>query len=411
MTAHSKLAPSAASRWSVCTASIGFIEANAKILPKDSSSDYADEGTFAHAVAVYLFGRGPMPECPKDTAGNDKFNVKEVLAYAADYVKHVLSRKTSDADKHIVERKVPLFYLLEQYGTVDSALFVRQEKLTIFIDDLKYGAGVSVIAKDNKQLAIYAESLIQELSEVEDIPDDTLVVLGIYQPRDRSNPEPVRLWALSRKELREFCADIQGAAMLILDPKNRNQLQFVADPDVQCRWCPAKGICKHYGTHGLEAIPGSDLVQVEVVLPDANALTREQRIRVIQSRKALESWLEAVENQEVLELMAGAAPMGMKLVAGKTNRVWVNEEEADKLLANHLTAEQRRKPWEVLSVAQAEKALKGLTLSTKFENRMSELITKPEGKPSLVPATDKRPALEFNPAAGLTEVVTDEDVL
>lgn len=411
MPAHSKLAPSAASRWSVCTASIGFIEANAKILPKDSSSDFADEGTFAHAVAAHLFGCGPMPECPKDTAGKDKFNVKEVLAYAGDYVKHVLSRKASDADKHIVERKVPLFYLLEQYGTVDSALFVRQEKLTIFIDDLKYGAGVSVIAKDNKQLAIYAESLIQELSEVEDIPDDTLVVLGIYQPRDRSNPEPVRLWALSRKELREFCADIQGAAMLILDPKNRNQLQFVADPDVQCRWCPAKGICKHYGTHGLEAIPGSDLVQVEVVLPDANALTREQRIRVIQSRKALESWLEAVENQEVLELMAGAAPMGMKLVAGKTNRVWVNEEEADKLLANHLTAEQRRKPWEVLSVAQAEKALKGLTLSTKFENRMSELITKPEGKPSLVPATDKRPALEFNPAAGLTEVVTDEDVL
>ncbi len=406
---HSRLPPSKASQWTVCTASIGFCEANAKILPKESSF-FGDEGTFAHAVAAHLFGKGPMPVCPKNEKGEDKYNVVEVMLYAKQYVTHVLSRKETPEDRHLVERRVPLFYLPEQYGTVDSALFVRREKLTIYIDDLKYGAGVGVIAKGNKQLAIYAESLLAELEEVEDIPDDALVVLGIFQPRDRNNPEPVRLWALSRKELREFCQkEIAAPAKVIL---SGGPTKFVADPDVQCRWCPAKGICKHYGSHGLEALPGASVERVEqIALPDPSALTREQRIKIIAARKPIEAFLEAVENQEVLELMAGAPQMGMKLVAGKTNRVWVNEEEADKLLANHLTAEQRRKPWEVLSVAQAEKALKGIELSSKFTNRMQDLITKPEGKPSLVLASDKRPALEFNPAAGLDVVVTDEDVL
>jgi len=48
---------------------------------------------------------------------------------------------------------------------------------------------------------------------------------------------------------------------------------------------------------------------------------------------------------------------------------------------------------DLISPAQAEKALKGRELSTKFQNKFKGLITRPEGKPTLVPEDDKRPAL------------------
>ncbi len=102
--------------------------------------------------------------------------------------------------------------------------------------------------------------------------------------------------------------------------------------------------------------------------------------------------------------MAGAERKGYKLVAGKTNRQWSDEDQAKQLLRNHLTAEQTNPPSELISPARAEKLLKGIELSTRFENSFAKLITKPPGDPSLVPETDKRMALEFNPTEGLEDI-------
>lgn len=389
---HARLPPSSASRWSVCTASVQFIEANAAILPQEGG-EFADEGTTAHAVAAHLLGKGAMPDLSSYTERQQA----EMKQYAKEYVEFVLD-KVRPGDRLVVEQRVSLFYLPTQRGTVDAAIISPNGD--IYICDLKYGAGVSVYAKENKQLSSYAESLIRELEEVQDVPDTGLVTLAIYQPRDRNDSDPARIWALRRGELRTFAeAEIGAPAQLIL---SGGKTQFVADHDKQCRFCPAKGICRAYGTHGLEALPGASIEAIEqVVLPDPTSLPREQRLKVIAARKALEGWLEAVENQEMTELMAGAPRLGFKLVEGKTNRQWRDEMEADKLLANYLSAEERRKPWEVVSPAQAEKALKGKELSTKFQNLFNAAITRPPGKPSLVPESDKRPALEFNPSAGL----------
>jgi hypothetical protein len=72
----------------------------------------------------------------------------------------------------------------------------------------------------------------------------------------------------------------------------------------------------------------------------------------------------------------------------------VNVAEAIKLLNNHLTIDELRPRADLISPAQAEKALKGIELSTRFENKLASLITRPEGKPTLVTEDDKRPALQ-----------------
>ena len=379
---HSRLAPSAAHRWTRCPASVRFLEDHKDELPEQNWT-YADEGTTAHlyaSKALEHWKKGTsfeihiVTKAPADT----QLISEEMDHHVRNYFAFVKER-VSEGDRLLVEQRVPLFYYPEQRGTVDVAIIGPKG---IYIIDLKYGAGVSVEARENTQLAIYAESLIQEMEMIDDVPDDTLVTLCIYQPRDRNNPEPVRLWALSRAELREFCRPIQLTANAILHWPE--PLQFHADPDKQCRFCPAQGICATYAAHVLGVIPQAEVdAGKPIVLPDPASLTREQRCNVIGMIDGLTSWMEAVKAQEMHELMQGAEPVGFKLVEGKSNRQWTDEAAAAKLLGNYLSAEEKFSDPKLISPAQAEKLLKGKETSTKFQNRLAQLISKPEGKPTL----------------------------
>lgn len=367
--------PSASGRWSICTASPAFIVENAEKLPEDRST-FADEGTMAHAIAAKMLdGEDPGP-VSESLLGHIKTYVDEVLEGAKPWpVKSVLH----------IEQPVNLFYLPHRSGIVDAGILTPDE---VRIYDLKFGQGVSVEAEGNTQLAIYAESMIQSWSQITDFPADMDVTMTIVQPRDRNNPEPIRRWTIKRDELSRIADDLQAKAELALAGKG----EFKPD-DKACRFCPAKGICAAFARRGLVSLPEQARV---ITLPNPGVLTREQRVQVLKSKKVLTQWLEAVEDQEVAELMDGAEPQGLKLVEGKTNRQWASEDEAQKLLSNHLSMDEMRPRSDLLSPAAAERLLKGIKLSTKFRNRLTSLITKPEGKPTLVLEDDPRPALSFD---------------
>lgn len=362
---------SSAHRWSRCTASPKFIVEHAGELPEDSSF-YADEGTQAHEVAATLLdGKGTQPGTSD-----------EMLRNVMTYVDHVRSHQ-KPGSRLAVEKRIPLFYLPSRNGIVDAA---TQSPDALFIDDLKYGVGVSVEAEGNEQLAIYAESMIRQWELITVYPADLPVHLSIVQPRDRNNPVAVRTWSLTRAELAVYTAKLAEQARIALTGPG----EFKPSPEA-CKFCPAKGICSAFATQGLVALPEQARI---ISLPDPGALTREQRIQVLKAKNVLRDWMEAVLEQEMSDLMAGAEPMGFKLVEGKTNRTWVDTQAALKLLNNHLTIDELRPRADLISPAQAEKALKGRELSAKFQNKLKGLITKPEGKPTLVPEDDKRPALQ-----------------
>jgi hypothetical protein len=313
---------------------------------------------------------GVQPETPQ-----------EMLVHVQKYVDHVKSHQTTGS-RLVIEKRVPLYYMNGRNGVVDAA---THNPDALYIDDLKYGVGVSVDAYENKQLAIYAESIIRQWEMISRFEDNFPVHLSIIQPRDRNNPEPVRTWSITRKELALFTSQIGAKAWQAMNTDG----EFTPSDDA-CKFCPAKGICSAYATQGLVALPEPARV---IELPHSGSLTREQRVQVLRAKKVLIEWLEAVQSQEVAELLAGAEPQGFKLVEGKANRTWVDADAALKLLNNHLTIDELRPRADLISPAQAEKALKGIELSTKFENKLRSLITRPEGKPTLVPEDDKRPAL------------------
>lgn len=362
---------SSAHRWSRCTASPQFILKHAAELPDDSTV-FADEGTQAHEVAAtMLMGKGVQPGTSDD-----------MRTHVQKYVDHVNSHQTPKSRLYI-EKRVPLFYLTSRNGIVDAGTMNPD---ALYIDDLKYGVGVSVEAEGNEQLAIYGESLIREWEQIMDFGPDFPVHLSIIQPRDRNNPEAVRTWSLTRGDLAMFTTTLGAKA---------HQAQSgngVFEPSEKaCKFCPAKGICSAYATQGLVALPAEARV---INLPDPGALSREQRVQVLKAKRVLTDWMDAVMAQEVSDLMNGAEPQGFKLVEGRTNREWSDIEAAQKLLSNHLPLDVTRPRADLISPAQAEKALKGVELSTRFKNKFDSLITRAEGKPTLVPEDDKRPAIQ-----------------
>jgi len=379
--------PSASPRWSVCTASPQFIVDHAvELTPRAAKPRvYTDEGAIAHHLAAQLLnGVDPGPIQP---------SLKDNVRVYVDYVRAQLNDKTVLK----VEQPINLFYNQSSTGTPDSSVIAPD---VVYINDLKYGQGVSVEAEGNTQLAIYAESVIQSWEQVMDFPENLQVVLTIVQPRDRNNPEPIRVWRLARPELAAFAADLQAKAQAALSGKG----EFHPSPKA-CQFCLAKGICSAFATQGLVALPEPARV---ISLPHPGALTREQRVEVLRAKKILGQWLEAVEDQEINDLMRGAPSAGMKLVEGKSNRTWRSPDDAQRLLSNHLSMDEMRPRSDLISPAQAERLLKPITLSTKFRNRMSSLITKPEGKPTLVLEDDPRPTLSFNPDNGLKPLDENE---
>ena len=377
MKPHAKCSPSASSRWLSCTASPGYLAANADKLPADTGSVYADEGTKAHAIGAYAL--------VDDLICEDGV----MAAHIKGYVDLVKSNVTGDGQLK-VETQVPLFYSPSEVGTVDA--YVLNDD-GLFITDLKYGQGVSVEARDNTQLAIYAESLIQHLALRETLPDQFSVVLRIYQPRAREG-EPLREWFTSLGELKALGERIGAVAKAIYE--NDPEALTFAPSDKACRWCPAKGFCEARAGAVTEAISldftdsPADVVEKSPTL--GTALPDDQLTRIVKAALSgdLRKWLDdVVEHVQQRKLADPASFPELKVVATEKRRTWGNEDEAAKLLKAKLGKEI----WEtsLISPSKAEKLLKGKDLSTRFTNRFQSLVVKAQGGPTLTLSDDPRP--------------------
>lgn len=391
MNKHSKinLGPSSAHRWLECPASVRFIVENADKLP-DETTEFAQEGTLAHEYASKWlkmsvdFTRGFIKEytIPEITD-------TDMLKHCLNYIDLVRNRIRNIYETHIeIESKVPLWYLPERNGYIDCAIADSKNR-TLEIIDLKYGMGVSVDAVRNPQLMIYAESFIRA-DDFYKVDDDWEIKLTIFQPRDRSdNLPPIRTWSLTRAELSAFSKIIEDLSQVILD--ETSDLPFVPNPEHQCRFCPAQSICSAYAGHVLGVIP---MKEEQLVLPNPNTFERSKRVKVLALKSALNAWLEALEEQELHELMNDAPEMGFKVVEGRTHRKWSDYTQAEAALKNLLGEDIYDEP-KLISISEVEKRLK-IQGKAGMIDALSQVITKPKGKLTLVPTTDKRESVNIN---------------
>lgn len=379
-----------------CRASIGFIAKHRSEIPADTGSSYAREGTEAHQYAERLLLGDKKVVRPKST--------EMVACIEEGYVPFVQAQSKRAGLKRVPpEARVALFYDRSQKGTCDAPLLGEER---IIIVDLKYGAGISVEAKFNTQLAIYAESTIREYEVKHDrYHRNTPVELIIYQPRAQDN-RFVRKWELSRGDLAEFCVVIRDVAHdILMDPDNQ---PFAPDADTTCRYCPAKAFCSPYAAHLLEETPpvvekALQPLEVRLSLPVPSKLSDSQLIKLLRIRGDLEDWFDEVEEYILAKMTKGQRYEGLKVVEGKSNRRWTDEKAARKLLLK-VFPESELVSEEFLSPAAAGKLIKSLRKkpSTEFSNSLAKLIDKPDGKPKIAPKEDPRPPLELgDPVADL----------
>ena len=404
---HAKLSPSGASRWMACPGSI-VLEADYP----DTGSAYADEGTAAHTLAaMVLVSTGINADDflgEHIHVGDRKFEVtKDMARYVQSYVSFV--RERAQGKLLYVEQRVPIGHLTgeaDATGTAD-AIIVDAAARSITVIDLKYGMGVVVEAENNEQAQMYALGAMEELSLVADFDTATMV---IHQPRIR--PEPSE-WTVDAAVLTTFAERVAAAADGVSAAaawhKQPERLAsgdwaeaYLAPGEKQCKFCRAKPTCPALLAEvamavGTEA-PATAEDFAEMVVETINETTGDNWLPVAMSKVDLvEQWCKAVRAETERRLLLGQPVDGYKLVEGRAGpRKWADASAAEELLKSFRLKSDEMYDKVLISPTTAEKVLKE---TPRRWEKAKVLISRSSGKPSVAPATDKRPAISVTATA------------
>jgi hypothetical protein len=367
---HAKLGASGSHRWLYCPGSVKAQEA----FP-ESTSFAADEGTAAHELAELVLTRGGNARdwIGKALIENNAFSVDE---YMADYVQVYVDYVKGFSGRHEYEQRVSFGdWVPDGFGTADAVIL---DEGTLRVIDLKYGKGHLVEAHENSQGMLYALGALDDFSHLSRIER---VVISIVQPRRDHIDE----WEISVEELLKRGAWIRERAEAALAP----DAPRVAG-EKQCQWCTAKATCPALMRKTIEVI-GADFDNLDE-MDNPDQLSQAQQVKAFGAKKLIVSWLDALETHLFEQLERGEDVPGYKLVAGRASRSWADEAQAEKVLVTALGDKAYERS--LLSVAKAEKLL-----TRKRTDLIEPLISKSQGKPTMVTQFDSRPSLSVTASA------------
>lgn len=379
---HAKLSASGAHRWMACTPS-----ANLEAQFPDKDSQFSKEGTFAHALAELLlrYNNNEMTKKTFSTRLNkmkkEEFFSQEMLDYIDDYAQTVWEQFNSakagcpDAQALFEQRLDFSEYVPEGFGTGDVVIIADD---MVQVIDLKYGKGVGVSATGNPQLRLYGLGAYLEHSLLYDI---RRVKMTVIQPRlDNISTEE-----LTVEELLEWAeTEVKPRAAMAMNGDGEFR---VGD---HCRFCKAFATCRAQKDYQMEL--------AKFDFADAELLDDSEIGEVLSKVDGLVKWAEAIKEYAFDQAVNhGQHYEGWKLVEGRSNRKYEDEEKVETALkaAGYTDI---YKPQELLGIT----AMTAFLGKKKFGELLDGLVIKPEGKPVLVPVSDKRPELNT------TEKVKDE---
>ncbi len=360
---HALLSASSSERWIHCPPSARLSESC-----EDRGSDYAAEGTDAHSLCEYKLKKllGMETEDPtEDLTYYDQVMEDSASGYAAFVLEQVEAAKETYSDPVVmVEQRVDFSRWVEQgFGTADC-LIIADGVLQVI--DFKYGLGVLVSAEENPQMMCYA---LGALELFDDIYDISTIRMTIFQPR-RDN---LSTYELPKEELLRWAEEVLKPAA---------DLAFAGDGSFLCgEWCV---FCRAKNTCRARAAANMALAEYDFRHPPL--LTDNDGEDILSRVDDLVAWVFDIKEYALQQAVVGKTWAGWKLVEGRSNRRFTNDAAVAAAVekAGFDPYEQK-----LLSVTAMQKLLG----KTRFNELLSGFIEKPQGKPTLVPESDKRPAM------------------
>ena len=360
---HAVLSASSSHRWLNCNPSARLEQEF-----EDHETEAAAEGTAAHALAEHKLRKALKMRSRKPVS---KYDSDEMDAYTDGYVEFVLealeeAKQLCSDPKVLIEQKLDFScYVPDGFGTGDC-LIVADRLLHII--DLKYGQGVLVDAVENPQMMLYALGTLRIFDCLYNI---TEVSMTIYQPRR----ENVSTWTVSVEELNDW-------AEQTLKPKA--ELAFKGEgeysPGAWCQFCKAAVKCRARAEAKLQ------LAKYEFAKPPL--LTDAEIGDILGKLDDLTKWAnEIIAYAQDAAVSHGKQWPGYKLVESRTNRKYTDEDAVIEAARSAGYTDIFKKS--LIPITEMEKLMGKKT----FAEVLGSLVIKPQGKPTLVPASDKRPAI------------------
>lgn len=363
MSKHALLSASSSGRWLACPPSVRLTETY-----PDSESSYAAEGTDAHTLCEYKV-RCSLGENLseivdiRETLGYYSLEMEEYADEYAAYVTELLetARHTCRDPLLLLEQRVDYSkYVPEGFGTADTILITDG---VLHLVDFKYGKGIPVYAEENPQLKLYSLGAIEMLGCLYDV---SLIRMTVFQPR-LSN---ISTWEITAECLYEWVEDE-------LKPKAKQAYEGEGEYKAgsHCRFCRAKAECRTRAEANLR------LAAYEFA--DSALLENDEISDILSKADELISWVSDIKEYALSEALKGTKFDGWKVVSGRSNRKYTDEDTVAKKIT-----EEGYDPYEhkVIGVSAMEK----LIGKKRFMELLENLIEKPIGKATLVPESDKR---------------------
>lgn len=362
---HALLGASSSARWLVCTPS-----ARLEAMFPDEQSPYAAEGTVAHDLAESILRHKlEGKKAPKlDDYSTEMIEaVNRYVDICEEKVNEARAR-SSDAEAMIEARLDFSRWVPDGFGTGDMVI-VADGILEVI--DLKYGKGVPVSAVENTQMRLYALGAY-DINEF--LYDVKSVRMTIVQPRLDS----VSTDEMALEKLLDWGEEIKPIAQRAFNGEGE------CTPCDYCNFCKARHTCRALSNTCLDTFykNGGKLNQL---------LTDSEVSDILAMKDLITKWIKGVYDFAYEKALSGEKQWpGYKLVEGTSRRTITDPEAAAKtLLDNGYKEEDIFKPRELEGITNLQKVLgkKGVT------EYLEAYIDKPEGKPTLVPDSDKRPAI------------------
>lgn len=361
----------------------------------NESSVYAREGSAAHEIAEMALNTGQrrcdasrfvgvkLPEFPEVEVDESMCAaVQEYVDAVWDDIEKYEADGYEDWELNVEQRFDLSHVKADMFGTCDAVLYLPMwRKIIVF--DYKHG-WLSVPVERNKQTMYYAIGATtgkhnREIEEIE---------LVIVQPRSGRHTI-VKKWSCTLADLQDFTIELMKAADETKKP------DAALNPGEWCKFCPAAAVCSVLAKKVEEIIMAEYDAVEGIKLQPAEKIPFERLKPIWDNANIIESWVKNVKAYAHAQALNGNLLPGTKLVEGRSNRKFRDEEEAESRLQVLVFTGDLEENIHITKL-KSPKQIEDMLPKGK-KDIIGDLVIKGRGALVLVPEEDERGSAKIDP--------------